>query len=206
MAAYQSRLQVTVMNISNRLIAGLAGTLFLFSGVASAHTFGAQGAGMSEGLVHPFVGIDHLLAMLAAGIWAAQLGGRALWQVPLAFVTVMAGGAWLAQLGVAVSLVELMIAGSVVVLGVLIAGSIRVSSPVSVMAVSLFALFHGYAHGLEMPQAGNPWAYAAGFVLATLCLHLLGIALGLSLNRMRMLSRIGGAGIAVTGVYLLASL
>lgn len=194
------------MNYRNTLLAGSAGMLSLFAATASAHTFGAHGAGMTEGLVHPFIGLDHLLAMLAVGIWAAQLGGRALWQVPLAFVAVMAGGAALAQLGLGLSLVEVMIAGSVLALGLLIAGAVRVSGTVSVMAVSLFALFHGYAHGLEMPQAGSPVAYAAGFVLATVCLHLLGIALGLSLNRMRVLSRISGAAIAVTGVYLLASL
>lgn len=194
------------MKISRHVLAGVTGMTVLFSGIVSAHTFGADGAGMTEGLVHPFVGIDHLLAMLAVGIWAAQLGGRALWQVPLAFVVMMAGGAWLAQLGLDLSLVEVMIAASVLVLGLLVAGSVRASISVSVMAVSLFALFHGYAHGLEMPRAGAPLSYASGFLLATLCLHLLGIALGLSLNRTRVLSRIGGAAIALTGVYLLASL
>jgi urease accessory protein len=194
------------MKISTNVLAGVTGMTVLFAGNVSAHTFGAHGAGMAEGLVHPFIGIDHLLAMLAVGIWAAQLGGRALWPVPLAFVSVMAGGAWLAQLGLDLSLVEVMIAASVLVLGLLIAGSVRVSTSVSVMAVSVFALFHGYAHGLEMPQAGAPLAYASGFMLATVCLLLIGIVLGLSLNRMRVLSRIGGAAIAVTGVYLLASL
>jgi len=99
-----------------------------------------------------------------------------------------------------------MIAASVLVLGLMVAASVRVSTAVSVMAVAVFALFHGYAHGLEMPQAGAPLAYAAGFAGATAVLHLCGIALGLSLNRMQGLSRMGGAAIAATGVYLLASL
>jgi urease accessory protein len=192
------------MKSSTKVIIGLAGILVLTSGNVSAHTFGAEGAGFADGLVHPFIGIDHLLAMIAVGIWAAQLGGRALWQVPLAFVAVMAGGAGLAQWGLGLSLAEGMIAVSVLVFGLMVAGSVRVSAAVSVMVVSIFALFHGYAHGLEMPQAGAPLAYASGFILATACLHLIGIGLGMSLNRMQALSRLGGAAIAATGVYLLA--
>jgi urease accessory protein len=194
------------MIIRNSRLAGVAGLSLLFAGSASAHTFGAEGAGFADGLIHPFIGLDHLLAMLAVGIWAAQLGGRALWQAPLAFVAVMASGAGLAQFGLGLSLVEWMIAASVLVLGLLVAGAVQVSAAMSVLAVSVFALFHGYAHGLEMPQTATPEAYAAGFVLATGCLHLIGIGLGLSFSRIRSLSRIGGAAIAATGVYLMAGL
>ena len=194
------------MKISRHVLAGAAGLSVFVTDSASAHTLGTGGAGLAEGLAHPFIGIDHLLAMLAVGMWAAQLGGRALWQAPLAFVAVMAGGAGLAHEGLGLPHVETMIAASVLVLGLMVAASVRVSTAVSVMAVAIFALFHGYAHGLEMPQAGAPLAYAAGFAGATAVLHLCGIALGLSLNRMQGLSRMGGAAIAATGVYLLASL
>lgn len=194
------------MNIRPILPAGVAGLSILFAGHAAAHTFGAHDAGLGEGVLHPFIGLDHLLAMIAVGFWAAQLGGRALWQVPLAFVSVMAGGAVLAQLGLPFAPAEAMIAASVLVLGLLVAGSVRVSAPTGAMAVSVFALFHGYAHGLEMPQAGSPAAYAAGFVLATACLHLSGIGLGLLLSRVQLLSRLSGTALAATGVYLLAGL
>ena len=195
------------MNIRHTIIAALAGSTCLFAAGAEAHTIGAAGAGLTDGLVHPFIGVDHLLAMLAVGVWAAQLGGRALWLLPLAFVTVMAGGAGLAQrLGLGLSLVEVMIAASVLALGCLVAGSVRVSAGVGVLTASLFALFHGYAHGLEIPEAGTPLAYAAGFVLATGCLHLIGIGLGMSLRQSRLLTRVGGAALTATGVYLLASL
>ncbi len=194
------------MNIRNTLGAGAAGITCLFAAGAEAHTFGAAGAGLTEGLIHPFIGIDHLLAMLAVGIWAAQLGGRSLWLLPLAFVAVMAGGAGLAQLGLDLALVEVMIAVSVLALGSLVAGSIRVSAGVGMLTVSIFALFHGYAHGLELPEAGTPLAYAAGFVLATTCLHLIGIGVGIGLRQSQWLTRIGGAALSATGVYLLASL
>lgn len=194
------------MNIRNTLGAGAAGIACLFATVAEAHTFGAAGAGLTEGLIHPFIGIDHLLAMLAVGIWAAQLGGRSLWLLPLAFVAVMAGGAGLAQLGLDLALVEVMIAVSVLALGSLVAGSIRVSAGVGVLTVSLFALYHGYAHGLELPEAGTPLTYAAGFVLATACLHLIGIGVGIGLRQSQWLTRIGGTALTATGVYLLANL
>ena len=194
------------MNLNKTLITLTTCVITVFTNSASAHTFGAHGAGFVEGLAHPLVGLDHLLAMVAVGLWAAQLGGRALWMTPLAFVTVLAGGAGLALCGWDLPLVETMIAASVLVLGSMVAGSVRVSVWVSMMAVSLFALFHGYAHGLEMPQAAMPWAYGTGFILATAMLHGLGISLGLTLSRYHGLSRIGGTAIALSGAYLLASM
>jgi urease accessory protein len=181
------------------LLAGLSGT-------AAAHTFGAEGAGFAEGLAHPFLGLDHVLAMIGVGLWAAQLGGRALWQLPLAFLTVMAGGAWLDQAGSDWSGTEAMIALSVVALGLLVAVSARMAGWIGIGLVALFALFHGYAHGQEIPQAVAPVTYAAGFLLATLILHLIGLGLGLSISRTRTASRVGGLAMAATGVYLLASL
>ena len=116
----------------------------------------------------------------------------------------MAGGALIANLGFDTALIEAMIAASVVFLGLMIAGLFRMPTLVSVCVVSAFALFHGSAHGLEVPQAGYPMAYGVGFVLTTVCLHLLGVALGVSASRIHTLTRMGGAAIAATGLYLLA--
>lgn len=194
------------MNIRAIRPAGVAVVSILFAGRAAAHTFGAHDAGFAEGLAHPFLGLDHLLTMIAVGVWAVQLGGRALWLVPLAFVSVMGGGAGLAYLGASFAPVEVAIAASVLVLGLLVAGSVRVSAAAGAMVVSSLALFHGYAHGLEIPLAATPTAYAAGFILATTGLHLLGIGLGLLLRWTPMLSKLGGSALAATGVYLLAGL
>ncbi len=192
------------MNIRNTpIIVIVTGLTLLWAETASAHTFGSEGAGMVEGLSHPFLGLDHLLAMLAVGFWATQLGGGALWQVPLAFTLMMAGGAWLCHLDLGIAHVELMIAGSVLALGLMIAASVRLSTAVSVLAVSVFALFHGYAHGQEMPQAGAPLAYAGGFVLATVCLHLIGISLGQALSRRPRVARLAGGLVATAGACLL---
>ena len=174
--------------------------------VAEAHTFGSQGAGLIAGLTHPFVGLDHLLAMIAVGIWAGQLGGRAVWLIPLTFVSVMAAAATLASFGLLLPLMEPAIACSVLVLGLLIAGSVRLPTSVGALLVSLFAVFHGYAHGLELPQAASPILYGAGFVLATALLHGLGIGFALNSRQHKMLQRIAGYSlIAASGLLLAAA-
>jgi urease accessory protein len=173
--------------------------------VAEAHTFGAHGSGLAEGFVHPFVGLDHLLAMIAVGLWAAQLGGRAIWLAPVAFVAVMAGAALLGSVGTELPMLEPAIASSVLVLGLFVALAVRLSVSVSVSLVGLFALFHGYAHGLELPQTDSPALYGAGFMLATASLHGVGLALALSTRRYALVSRIGGSLIAMTGLLLLTS-
>ena len=174
--------------------------------VAEAHTFGSQGAGLMAGLTHPFVGLDHLLAMIAVGIWAGQLGGRAVWLIPLTFVSVMAAAATLASFGLLLPLMEPAIACSVLVLGLLIAGSVRLPTSVSALLVSLFAVFHGYAHGLELPQAASPILYGAGFVLATALLHGLGIGFASNSRQHKMLQRIAGYSlIAASGLLLAAA-
>ncbi|MDP1644923.1 MAG: HupE/UreJ family protein [Thiobacillus sp.] len=174
-------------------------TLCLFVGTAFAHTGDHTATGFAGGLAHPFMGLDHLLAMIAAGLWAAQQGGRALWAVPAAFVGAMLLGGVLAWSGIALPHVESAIALSVLVLGLLIAsrGQWAVTAGMAIAAV--FALFHGYAHGLEMPQAASPALYALGFVLATLCLHGMGIASSL-IGRHAV--RLAGIGIAATGLAL----
>ena len=174
--------------------------------VAEAHTFGSQGAGLMAGLTHPFVGLDHLLAMFAVGIWAGQLGGRAVWLIPLTFVSVMTAAATLASFGLLLPLVEPAIACSVLVLGLLIAGSVRLPTSVCALLVSLFAVFHGYAHGLELPQAASPILYGAGFVLATALLHGLGIGFARNSRQHKMLQRIAGYSlIAASGLLLAAA-
>ena len=149
---------------------------------AEAHSLGAAGGGLAAGLAHPFCGLDHLLAMIAVGLWAAQLGGRARWLAPLAFVGVMAASAWLAVGGAELPLLEPAVAGSVLALGLLVACAVRVATPASLALVGVFAIFHGYAHGLELPASAVPALYALGFVAATATLHGLGLALGLSLR------------------------
>jgi urease accessory protein len=173
--------------------------------VAEAHTFGSQGAGLITGLTHPFVGLDHLLVMIAVGIWAGQLGGRAVWLIPLTFVSVMAAAATLASFGLLLPLMEPAIAYSVLVLGLLIAGSVRLPISVGALLVSLFAVFHGYAHGLELPQAGSPILYGAGFVLATALLHGLGIGFARNSRQHKMLQRIAGYSLIAASGLLLAA-
>lgn len=183
----------------------LAGTALAFTGGVSAHTFGAHGAGFAEGISHPFLGLDHLLAMLAVGLWAAQLGGAAGWRLPLAFLAAMSGGALMANLGIDAAFAETAIAVSVPALGLLVAGKIRLPAALSLAAVAAFALAHGYAHGLEMPEAGSPWAYGTGFLLATASLHGAGVLLGSGAGRLAVLVRAGGAAIAAAGLILLAA-
>jgi urease accessory protein len=154
-------------------------TALAFAASAEAHTFGAVGAGLSEGFFHPLGGLDHVLAMVAVGLWAAQQGGRALWRIPATFVAALVLGGGLGAAGVALPGVELGIAASVAVLGLLIALAAR-PSPVAGMAlVGAFAVLHGQAHGMELPAAAAPGFYALGFALSTALLHVSGLAAGL---------------------------
>ena len=173
--------------------------LCLFAGTAYAHP-GHAPTGFAGGLAHPFLGVDHLFAMIAIGLWAAQQGGRALWAVPSAFVGAMGLGGALAWSGGVLPHVETGIALSVLALGLLIATRYRASVATGMAIAGVFALFHGYAHGLEMPRAASPVPYALGFVLATACLHGIGIAGGL-IGRRAL--RVAGLGIAATGAALL---
>jgi urease accessory protein len=193
----------------NRLTRTLA--LGAIMGIASAapalaHTgIGAHGHGFAAGFAHPLMGLDHMLAMLGIGIWAAQLGGRATWLVPGAFVAVMMGGAALALSGVALPMVELGIAGSVLVIGGLIAFGARMPIALAMTLAGAFALFHGFAHGSELPGFAHPAAYGAGFVAATALL--LGAGIGLAVVARRHASRLpfrfAGAAMAAIGGGLL---
>lgn len=179
--------------------------LAVIAGPAAAHTgHEPLGNGLMAGLLHPLMGLDHLLAMVMVGLWAAQLGGRTLWQVPAAFVVAMALGAALALAGVAMPVVEGMILTSVMILGLVVAAGARVPVPAAMGLVALFALFHGAAHGQELPALAGPVAYVAGFLLATSALHAAGIFAALSAGRWSAhLPRITG-GMAVLGGVALA--
>ncbi len=168
---------------------------------AEAHLYGAYGAGFADGAAHPIGGIDHLLAMVAVGLWAAQIGGRALVALPAAFLAFMALGG-VAGAG-APHLVELAVAGSVLALGAIVALAARPAIAAGMAVVGAFALFHGLAHGAELSQAMNPWAYALGFLIATAALHALGVGLGrVAASRAAESLRWGGGAIAAAGAVL----
>lgn len=172
---------------------------------AFAHTGQADTtSGFAAGLLHPVTGLDHLLAMLAVGMWGAQLGMPALWVLPVAFPLVMAMGGAVGILGVPLPAVEPAIVLSVVLLGAAIAFGRPPRLPAAAALVAFFAVFHGYAHGRELPASASAVGFSAGFVLATGCIHLAGIGIGFvtKLPRGDSLLRAGGAAIAMTGVIL----
>lgn len=179
--------------------------LVLVSSGIEAHTFGAHHAGFSEGFLHPFSGMDHLLAMLAVGIWAAQLGARAMVLAPCCFVSAMYGAAILGGGGIALPYLEPAIASTVLILGLLIAFTVRLPLGASMIFVTLFALCHGYAHGLELPQAADAGLYAAGFMLATALLHGAGLTSYIVAKRGLLAFQVGGAIIALAGAYLMVA-
>ena len=174
--------------------------------LAQAHEGAGLAGGFMSGFAHPLLGWDHVVAMLAVGLWGAFLGAPALWLLPVVFPLVMAAGGALGVLGVPLPAVEVGIAVSAIALGGVVAGALRPPLWVAALLVALFAVFHGHAHGTELPQAASPLAYSLGFVVATGALHLAGIALGL-LTRWpagRIAVRGMGAGIALLGVLFLA--
>lgn len=180
----------------------------LFTSPAFAHE-GAEGVagGFLAGLQHPLFGPDHLVAMVAVGLWGAFLGRPALWVLPIAFPIVMALGGALGVAGVPLPQVETGIALSAVVLGLVVALALKPPLWVAGLIVAAFAIFHGHAHGTELPSAANPLAYSAGFVISTGLLHLAGIALGFLASGAagRIVVRGAGAAIALAGVYFLAA-
>jgi urease accessory protein len=153
-------------------------TALLSSHAALAHTGNGVAGGLSSGFLHPLTGPDHLVAMVAVGLWGAQLGNPAIWILPIAFPMVMAFGGLLGIDGVGLPAPELMIALSAVALGSVVALRARAPLWAAALLVAVFAIFHGYAHGKEMPGAADAAAYAAGFVIATGLLHLAGILIG----------------------------
>jgi len=173
------------------------------SGTAFAHP-GHDVSGFAAGLIHPFSGMDHLLAMVAVGLWAAQGGGQKVWQLPAAFIVMLAAGAVIATQWPSLPMVEAGIATSVLALGLVIALSLQLPALYSVAITTLFGLLHGYAHGLELPQSVAPAVYALGFLAATAILHLVGITMGVVMRRRyKLLTRFLGGTIAISGAYML---
>lgn len=170
-----------------------------------AHT-GHEALGFSSGFTHPVLGLDHLLAMLSVGMLSAQMGGRAIWTIPATFVGFMLVGGILGMIGVPFFSVEIGIAVSVLVLGLAIAADKKIPVLLAMVGVGFFALFHGHAHGEEMPSSAQPFLYALGFILGTTLIHLAGVAIGWTATRIpraTTLLRFGGAFIALLGFFFL---
>lgn len=188
-----------------RIALALAAALLFGAAPAWAHPEAGVAGGLASGFLHPLTGLDHMVAMVSVGLWGALLGAPAIWVLPIAFPVVMALGGVLGVLGVPVPPPELMIAISAVVLGLMVALSARVPLWAAGLVVALFAVFHGYAHGQELPSAANPLAYGMGFVIATGMLHGVGIGIGV-LTRWpsgRVAVRVLGAAVAcLGGVFL----
>ena len=175
---------------------------------AVAHVGVGSTSGFVHGFMHPMSGLDHQLALILVGLFAYQLGGRALWLVPLTFVSVMALGGFLGVMGVPIPFVEVGIALSVVVLGAIVAIGVRAPLAVAMGAVGLFAIFHGHAHGSEMPLDASGLEYGVGFMLATAVLHAVGIGIGFLIGMSSKtfgnnVYRIAGGLASVAGVALL---
>ncbi len=165
-----------------------------------AHTGEGAAGGFTAGFLHPLFGWDHVVAMVAVGLWGAVLGAPALWILPVVFPVVMALGGALGVAGVPLPAVETGIALSGVVLGLLVAFAVRAPLWVAAVIVGAFAVFHGHAHGTELPAAADPIAYAVGFVIATGLLHLGGIAIGLLWGNPVGSWAVRGAGAVVAAV------
>jgi urease accessory protein len=182
---------------------------FVFAPAAALAHPGHDGAGgLVHGFLHPATGIDHVLAMIAVGVLAAQYGGRALWLVPMSFLVAMAAGGATGMAGIPVQIVEAGIGLSVVVLGLVIAFQIKPPTLVAMLVVGFFALFHGYAHGTEMPNGVAGLSFAAGFLVATALLLGAGVGLGLLLQRRtlsRRLIQAGGGAMALVGIAVLTN-
>jgi len=177
--------------------------MILSPSLALAHS-GAHSAGFIHGLEHPISGLDHLLAMLAVGLWAVQRGGRALWAVPLAFIGMMSLGGLLGLTGWNLPQFELGILSSVLILGVVVALAVRLPVWQTAVVVGTLAVFHGFAHTVETPHAVSALTYNVGFLLSTAALHLGGIGLGVALAKIGQTQwlRLAGGAIALVGIGL----
>ncbi|MBV7477600.1 HupE/UreJ family protein [Pseudomonas sp. PDM31] len=188
-----------------RLLTKLFTAAVLFvPAMAFAHP-GHDASGVFAGLSHPLTGLDHLLAMLAVGLWASQQKGNLRWALPVTFVAMMLAGGWLGFQGLNIPYLETGIATSVLALGLLVSVALRPPVGLAVAMTALFAMAHGVAHGLELPAQASPWSYATGFVCATAALHALGYAAARALSQAAApLVRLAGMLSAAAGVWLLA--
>jgi urease accessory protein len=179
--------------------------LLAIAGPALAHETTGVAGGLVSGFLHPLLGWDHVVAMVAVGLWGAFLGMPAIWILPVAFPLMMAVGGILGLTGVPVPAVEIGIALSAVVLGVMVVFAARPPLWIATLIVAAFAIFHGHAHGTELPEAASPLAYSIGFVIATGMLHLIGIGFGVMTRwpAGRVAVRAGGGLIAAVGILFL---
>lgn len=184
--------------------AAAAAALTLATGAAMAHPGHEHTSSFMTGFMHPIGGLDHLLAMIAVGLWAASLGGRAVWAVPASFVLMMVVGGAMAIAGMSVPFVESGIVLSVIVLGTLVLGAKRLPVAFCAAVAGLFAIFHGVAHGMEMPLDTSGMNYALGFALATALLHGAGVGFGHWMTRIGtpLVTRLSGSVIALAGLVL----
>jgi urease accessory protein len=172
--------------------------------VSPAHGIGGVLGGVLDGFTHPFLGLDHVAAMVAVGLWGAFLGAPALWLLPIVFPLIMALGGALGILGVPLPATEIGIAASAIVLGLMVAVAARPALWIAALLVGAFAVFHGYAHGAELPAGADAAAYSAGFVTATGLLHLTGLLFGLTAYWPAGQVAVRAAGIAIAAVGVLA--
>jgi urease accessory protein len=187
-----------------RIVLLAAVVLIAFSAAAFAHVGDHSSASLIAGLAHPFTGLDHVLAMVAVGLWASQLGTRAMLLLPVVFPVVMSAGALMGGHGVMLPWTEAGIVGSVVFLGAAVAFGWGVSIAASAAMVGVFALFHGFAHGAEFAGGGSTLLYGVGFIIATTVLHVIGLAVGALVKRPLMTRTAGGA-IAAAGLLLIVT-
>ncbi|MCB1791825.1 MAG: HupE/UreJ family protein [Gammaproteobacteria bacterium] len=182
--------------------------LVAYASAASAHEGAGVTGGFISGFLHPILGWDHVIAMVAVGLWGAFLGNPAIWILPVVFPLVMAFGGALGVVGIPIPAVETGIAASAVVLGAMVAFTVRPPIWMAAVIVGAFAIFHGHAHGTELPNAANPLAYSIGFVVSTGLLHLSGIAFGLLVRwpAGKIVVQAGGGLIALAGVGFLTGI
>lgn len=196
------------MNTRHFSSLAIAALLIAYASTVSAHEGAGITGGFISGFLHPILGWDHVVAMVAVGLWGGFLGNPAIWILPVVFPLVMAFGGALGVTGVPIPAVETGIAASAVVLGAMVAFAVRPPIWVAAVIVGAFAIFHGHAHGTELPNAANPLAYSIGFVLATGLLHLSGIAFGLLVRwpAGKVAVQAGGGLIALAGVGFLTGI
>jgi len=179
--------------------------VLMLPALSHAHVAGSPAGGFTSGFRHPISGLDHVLAMVAVGLWGAQLGNPAIWVLPVAFPMVMALGGMVGLLGIRLPGAEIGVALSAVALGAVVLTEAKPRLELAAVLVAFFAIFHGYAHGTELPQGASGLYYSIGFVIATGSLHAVGIAIGL-IHRWpagKSLLRAAGAIVAVSGFYFL---
>jgi urease accessory protein len=196
---------MTLEALGFRVSAAAALALVLAPVAALAHQETGQAAGLLAGLSHPVSGLDHVLAMVAVGLWGAVLGPPAIWVLPVAFPMVMAFGGLMGLLGFPLPGVEIGIAVSAIVLGAMVLAEVRPPLWLAALIVAFFAIFHGHAHGRELPEGTSALLYSLGFVVATGLLHAVGIGLGVAHRWAagRRLVQLAGGGVALAGLFFL---